>query len=320
MTIIEVQELHKRYEGIVAVQDVSFTVRRGEIFGILGPDGAGKTTTVECIEGLRRRDGGEILVLGLDPQHDRVRLRERLGAQRQNCPLPDRLRVTESLELFASFYPNPADPAELVERLGLTEQRDAAFGTLSGGQRKRLSIAIALVGRPEIVVFDELTSGLDPQTRRVTWELIRHVRDSGVTVLMATPLMEEAERLCDRVALIDAGRVVAVDSPAELVARAHPEQRIRFRPTAPLDMGPFTMLPEVSSVCREDGQVVVTGTGEVAHAVTSLLARQGVVAAELRLEQASLEDAFLALTGRRLRSDDSEFAGIEIADETREVP
>ncbi|HEY2764576.1 MAG TPA: ABC transporter ATP-binding protein [Pseudonocardiaceae bacterium] len=224
MAVVEVYELHKRYDGVVAVHDVSFSVERGEIFGIVGPDSAGKTTVVECIEGVRRRDGGEISVLGLDPRHDRVRLRQRLGAQLQNCALPDRLRVIESLQLFASFYPDPADPSELVERLGLTEQRDTAFGALTAGQQKRLSIAVALVGRPEIVVFDELTSGLDPQIRREIWEWIRQLRDSGVTVLMATSLMEEAERLCSRLALLDAGRVVAVDTPAGLVTRAHLER------------------------------------------------------------------------------------------------
>jgi ABC-2 type transport system ATP-binding protein len=195
MAVIEVQELHKRYREQVAVHDVSFVVEEGEIFGILGPNGAGKTTTVECIEGLRSPDGGTISVLGLDPQRDRAELRQVLGIQLQASELPEKLRVGEAVELFASFYPAPADPDELIERWGLGAKRKTAFAKLSGGQKQRLSIILALVGNPRVAILDELTTGLDPQARRDTWSAIEQIRDAGVTVVLVTHFMEEAERL-----------------------------------------------------------------------------------------------------------------------------
>jgi ABC-2 type transport system ATP-binding protein len=298
--VIAVSNLRKRYGAQVAVDDISFTVEEGEIFGILGPNGAGKTTTVECIAGLREPDGGQISVLGLDPQRDRDQLRHRLGLQLQESQLPDKLKVGEALRLYASFYDNPADWRTLLADLGLTEKENARFGKLSGGQKQRLSIALALIGNPRVAVLDELTTGLDPQARRDTWELIEQVRDRGVTVVLVTHFMDEAERLCDRVALIDSGRAVAIDTPDGLVSKVDVEQRMRFRPTSPLDDALLTALPEVTSVNRRRGQVVVTGTGNLVHAVTSVLARNQIIAAELRVEQASLDDAFVALTGRRL--------------------
>ncbi|MFF0252898.1 ABC transporter ATP-binding protein [Micromonospora zamorensis] len=299
MSVIEVTHLRKRYGDLVAVEDVSFTVEAGEIFGVLGPNGAGKTTTVECVAGLRVPDGGGVSVLGLDPRRDAAQLRQRVGVQLQESQLPDRLRVAEALELYASFYRNPADPAALIDKLGLGEKRNTAYKKLSGGQKQRLSIALALVGNPEIAILDELTTGLDPQARRDTWGLIEQVRDSGVTIVLVTHFMEEAERLCDRVAVIDRGRVVALDSPAGLVSAVAPEQRIRFRPSAPVDDRLLTDLPEVSAVQRTGSQVVVTGTGDLLHAVTSVLARHQIVAADLRLEQSNLDDAFVELTGHR---------------------
>jgi ABC-2 type transport system ATP-binding protein len=299
MAIIEVVDLGKRYGPKVAVDEVSFTVEEGEIFGILGPNGAGKTTTVECVEGMRVPDRGTIRVDGLDPRRDRVALRQVLGVQLQESQLPDRLRVHEALDLYSSFYPDPADWRELMARLGLEEQRNAEFGKLSGGQKQRLSVALALVGRPRIAVLDELTTGLDPQARRDTWDLIEGIRDSGVTVLLVTHFMEEAERLCDRLAVIDAGRVVAIDTPAGLVSRVDGEQRVRFRPSRPVDEALFRDLDEVSSVRFHGGQFVITGRGNLLHAVTSVLARNQVVASELRIEQASLDDAFVSLTGRK---------------------
>jgi ABC-2 type transport system ATP-binding protein len=295
--VIEVQHLHKSYGDTMAVDDVSFTVAGGEIFGILGPNGAGKTTTVESIEGLRTPDRGAIKVLGLDPRRDRAELTQRLGAQLQDSQLPDRLRVAEALELYSSFYRAPADWRELMGVLGLADKRRTRFGQLSGGQRQRLSIALALVGNPQVVVLDELTTGLDPQARRDTWALIEGVRDRGVTILLVTHFMEEAERLCDRVALIDAGRVVAMDTPAALTERVQEEQRIQFRPSGPLDDALLTSLPDVTSVIRRGDDVVVTGNGNALNAVTSVLARHQIVAQHLRVEQASLEDAFIALTG-----------------------
>ncbi|WP_444949035.1 ABC transporter ATP-binding protein [Micromonospora ureilytica] len=299
MPVIEVTHLKKLYGDLVAVDDVSLAVEAGEIFGVLGPNGAGKTTTVECVAGLRVPDGGGVSVLGLDPRRDAAQLRQRVGVQLQESQLPDQLRVAEALELYASFYSNPADPVELIERLGLTEKRNTAYKKLSGGQKQRLSIALALVGNPEIAILDELTTGLDPQARRDTWSLIEQVRDSGVTIVLVTHFMEEAERLCDRIAVIDRGRVVALDTPAGLVSTVAPEQRIRFRPSAPVGDRLLTDLPEVSAVQRTGSQVVVTGTGDLLHAVTSVLARHQIVAADLRLEQSTLDDAFVELTGRR---------------------
>jgi ABC-2 type transport system ATP-binding protein len=299
MPVIEVTNLHKRYGDLVAVDDVSFTVAAGEIFGVLGPNGAGKTTTVECLAGLRVPDGGGVSVLGLDPRRDASPLRQRLGVQLQESQLPDRLRVAEALELYASFYPQPADPARLIDELGLGDKRNTPYKKLSGGQKQRLSVALALVGNPEIAILDELTTGLDPQARRDTWGLIERVRDRGVTIVLVTHFMEEAERLCDRVAVIDSGRVVALDTPSGLVSRVAPTQRIRFRPSAPVDDKLFTDLPEVTAVARTGSQVVVTGTGELLHAVTAVLARNQIVAADLRLEQSTLDDAFVELTGHR---------------------
>jgi ABC-2 type transport system ATP-binding protein len=300
MAIIDVQGLVKRYGEHTAVDGVSFAVEPGEIFGILGPNGAGKTTTVECVEGLRRPDGGEIRVCGIDPRRDTGELRELLGAQLQESQLPDKLRVGEAMELYSSFYRDPADWGGLLDVLGLAGKRDAQFRKLSGGQKQRLSIALALIGRPRVAVLDELTTGLDPQARRDVWELIDDIRNRGVTILLVTHFMEEAERLCDRIAVIDAGKVVAVDSPAGLVSTVDDTQRIRFRPSAPLDHAMLTALPEVSDVERAGAQLVVTGTGNLLHAVTSVLARNQIVAADLRVEQTSLDDAFVALTGRKI--------------------
>ncbi|MFG1962080.1 ATP-binding cassette domain-containing protein [Nonomuraea sp. NPDC049028] len=300
MKVIEVRNLHKRYPNHVAVDDVSFEVSDGEIFGILGPNGAGKTTTVECVAGLRTPDRGTVRVTGIDPHQDRDALRRVLGAQLQSAELPEKIKVWEALDLYASFYPDPADWSELIERVGLGGKREERFGKLSGGQRQRLSIALALVGRPRVAVLDELTTGLDPQARRDTWQLVEQVRDSGVTIVLVTHFMEEAERLCDRVALIDAGRVVATDTPTGLIAQVGGAQRLRFRPTAPFSDDLLLALPEVSEVARSGEQVVVTGTGDLATSVMLTLARHEVVPADLRIEQATLDDAFLALTGRKL--------------------
>ena len=226
--VIEVCGLRKLYGSVVAVDDVSFGVRRGEIFGILGPNGAGKTTTVESIAGLRRPDRGEVRVLGLDPQRDGRAVRQLVGVQLQQAMLPERLKVGEALELFASFYQRPADWEHLVEQWGLTEKRNAVFASLSGGQRQRLFIALALVGDPQVVILDELTSGLDPQARRATWELVRAVRDAGTTVVLVTHFMDEAERLCERLVIIDEGRIVTQGSPRDLVAGQAVEARVSF--------------------------------------------------------------------------------------------
>ncbi|HEU4329008.1 MAG TPA: ABC transporter ATP-binding protein [Roseiflexaceae bacterium] len=298
MPVIDVQHLHKRYGAQVAVDNISLSVEEGEIFGILGPNGAGKTTTVECIAGLRQPDSGTIRLHGLDPQRDRAALRQLLGVQLQDSQLPEQIRVWEALDLYSSFYANPANCDQLIDDLGLALKRNTPFAQLSGGQRQRLSVALALVGRPRVAILDELTTGLDPQARRNTWELIDAVRAGGVTVLLVTHFMEEAERLCDRLAVIDGGRVVALDTPAGIVAQAAIGQRLRFRPSAPLDERLLTDLPEVRQITRSGASVLVTGHGDLLQAVTAALARSQIVAHDLRMEQATLDDAFVALTGR----------------------
>jgi ABC-2 type transport system ATP-binding protein len=300
MNVIEVTNLVKRYGDHAAVDDVSFTVEEGEIFAILGPNGAGKTTTVESISGLRTRDSGAISVLGLDPRNDRDELRRVVGVQLQESELPDQIRVSEAMDLYASFYPQPRDRERLLVDLGLEDKRNSQFGKLSGGQKQRLSIALALIGNPKIAILDELTTGLDPQARRDTWQVIEDVRAGGVTVILVTHFMEEAERLADRIALIDAGRLVALDTPAGIVSRVGAEQRLRFRPSAPIEDGLLTGLPEVRSVSRQGQTVVVAGSGNLIAAVMAALARHQIVANDLRIEQAGLDDAFVALTGRKL--------------------
>ncbi|MEU9508941.1 ABC transporter ATP-binding protein [Micromonospora sp. NPDC048170] len=302
MPVIEVDHLQKRYGEKIAVEDVSFTVEQGEIFGVLGPNGAGKTTTVECVQGLRRPDGGTIRVLGLDPIRDRTEVRQRVGAQLQESQLPDKVRVWEALDLYRSFYRKRADIDELLTDLGLAEQRNTYFQKLSGGQKQRLSVALALVGMPEVAILDELTTGLDPQGRRDTWDLVERIRDRGVTVVLVTHFMEEAERLCDRLAIIDQGRVVAIDSPAGLLTRVGTEHRVHFRPAAPVEDALLLASPDVTGVSRDGEEVTVTGTKDVLQSVMSALNGSGISYSALRVEQPSLDDAFVSLTGRSSRT------------------
>jgi ABC-2 type transport system ATP-binding protein len=303
MNVIEVTNLIKRYGDRVAVDGVSFSVEEGEILAILGPNGAGKTTTVESISGLRQPDSGTISVLGLDPRRDRDELREQVGVQLQESELPAKLRVDEAIDLYAAFYRNPADGDALLEGLGLGDKRKTQFRHLSGGQKQRLSVALALVGNPRIAILDELTTGLDPQARRDTWQLVEDVRARGVTVVLVTHFMDEAQRLADRIAIVDRGRLIALDTPAGIIARVSDAQRLRFRPSAPLDDALLTSLPEVRSVDRSGPVVIVAGIGNLLGAVTGVLARHQIVALDLRLEQAGLDEAFVALTGRSLDAD-----------------
>lgn len=302
MAIIEVNNLVKHYGERAVVDGISFAVDHGEIFGIIGPNGAGKTTLVECIEGLRTPDGGMIRVCGLDPRQDEATLRHLLGAQLQESQLPDKLTVGEAMGLYSSFYRAPLDWRELLETLNLTAKINTRYQRLSGGQKQRLAIALALLGDPRVVILDELTTGLDPQARRDTWALIEAVRDRGVTILLVTHFMEEAEHLCDRIAVIDAGRIVAIDSPSGLMNSAKHTQQIRLRLSGSFDPTQLSMLPEVVSARLSGRHLLVTGTGNLLLAVVSLLAREQIVVESLQLEQASLEDAFLALTGRRIDS------------------
>jgi ABC-2 type transport system ATP-binding protein len=300
MAVIEVRNLAKRYGDQVALDGVSFSVERGEIFGILGPNGAGKTTAVECMAGLRRPDSGSIRVLGLDPQAEGQALRERVGVQLQETHLQDKIKVWEALDLYASFYRRPADWNQLLETWGLASKRNALVSKLSGGQRQRLFIALALVGQPDLVFLDELTSGLDPQARRLTWDLVKQIRDCGVTVVLVSHFMDEAEELCDRVAIFDRGRISALDSPAALIDGTATSHRLLFRPVGELDESVLASLPGVTGVSREGGRVIVTGNGDFASAVTSELARRKVLAAGLRIEGRSLDEAYVALTGHTL--------------------
>jgi ABC-2 type transport system ATP-binding protein len=303
---VEIAHLRKAYGPLVAVDDVSLTVAEGEIFGILGPNGAGKTTAVECATGLRTPDAGTVRLLGLDPHADRDQVHEIVGVQLQAGALPAKLRVGEILTMYRSFYRDPADVGDLLEALGLAGKRGAWYGSLSGGQKQRLSVALALIGRPRIAVLDEMTTGLDPQARRDAWGLIEQMRDRGVTVVLVTHFMEEAERLCDRVALIDRGRVAALDTPAGLAARARGGKSVRFLPSAPFDERLLTGLPEVTRLDRQGQHILVTGTGELVNAVILTLAAAGVTARDVQLDSSSLEDAFVKLTGQHLDTPEGE--------------
>jgi ABC-2 type transport system ATP-binding protein len=293
--LVTVEGLVKRYGDFVAVDHVSLSIRKGEIFGIIGPNGAGKTTTVECISGLRVPDSGTIRVNGLSPQKDRKQIREFVGVQLQEGALPPHLTVGEAVELFASFYPDPMDPDDLLETLGITRVKNSEFRKLSGGEKQRLSIALALVGNPRIAILDELTTGLDPEARRETWALIERIRNRGVTVILVTHFMDEAERLCDRVVLIDHGAVRALDTPEAIAARAG-GRRVRFVPSAPVDDQTLRAVPGVEEIERKDRFVTVTGTGDLATSVISALEKVGVRVSELEARSGSLDDAFVLLT------------------------
>src|SRR4051794_11762854 len=260
--VVQVADIRKTYGRAVAVDGVSFEVRQGEIFGLIGPNGAGKTTTMECVEGLRRPDRGSISVLGLDPVRHAYKLQNRIGVQLQEAQLQKRIKVHEVVSLWASLYEQPIDGARLLEQLGLGEKRQSWFMTLSGGQKQRLFIALALINDPELVFLDELTTGLDPQARRAIWELVRGIRQRGKTVFLTTHLMEEAERLCDRVAIIDHGRIVDIDSPARLVARHCPERVVELSTADPDAAERFQRMQSIDGVSRRDEQLTIRGRGE----------------------------------------------------------
>lgn len=300
--VIEVEGLVKQYPGVRAVDGVSFDIRRGEIFGMLGPNGAGKTTTIECIEGLRQPDAGSLRVLGLDPRKDGFALRERIGIQFQTAALPDHIKVWEALDLFASFYQKPADWRALLEKMELEDKRSAPVNKLSGGQKQRVFIALALVNDPEIVFLDELTTGLDPQSRRAMWDLVWQIQAQGKTVFLTTHFMEEAERLCDRVAILDHGNLIALDSPQALVGSLGDENRVVFETAQPVDQGLFTALTGVSRVERIGERTLVYGRkdGLIGRVVNTLEAA-GVPFINIHAEQPTLEDVFLKLTGKEIR-------------------
>jgi len=303
--VITVDGLAKSYGAVTAVAELSFSVERGEIFGILGPNGAGKTTTVECLQGLRHRDGGEVRVLGLDPDRQPDELRRRIGSQLQSSALPDRLRVSEAVQLFAGLQAVQVDVAEALETWGLTELRRRPFAALSGGQRQRLFLALALLGEPEVVFLDELTTGLDPQARRTAWDLVRSVRDRGATIVLVTHLMEEAEELCDRVAVVDRGHVVALDRPRRLTAELGGPVEVTFTSngTDPaLLEGIFDGLDGVSGWLVRDGLAHVTGESSAVVGLACALADHDLHPDDFTTHRPSLEDVFLALTGHTLRN------------------
>jgi ABC-2 type transport system ATP-binding protein len=304
-TVVRVEGLVKTYGTTVAVDGISFDVREGEIFGIVGPNGAGKTTAIECLEGLRRPDRGAVSVLDLDPQRDGRVIRMQTGVQLQQSSLPERMKVWEALDLYASFYPRTIDGNELLSRLGLGEKRNAHFARLSGGQKQRLYIALALINDPRLVFLDELTTGLDPQARHAIWDLVRDVRSKGKTVLLTTHFMEEAERLCDRVLILDHGRIVALDTPAALVGSLGGEERVAFSVDSALPEAFARALSGVALVEVQGDRVLVRGTGErrvpLVVDVVGLLAKLGIRFRELRTQQPTLEDVFLKLTGREIR-------------------
>ncbi len=300
--VIEVSNLQKRYGETVAVADVSLRVEAGEIFGLIGPNGAGKTTTMECIEGLRRWDDGTVRVLGLDPRKDARALQDRIGVQHQEAHLQKRIKVWEAVDLWSSLYAHAIDTDVLLGQLGLVEKRNAWFMTLSGGQKQRLFVALAMIHDPEVIFLDELTTGLDPQSRRAIWELVLGIRDRGKTVFLTTHLMEEAERLCDRVAIIEHGRIIELGTPSELVRRHCPERGIWLSSTHADIESRLDRVPGLTGVTREGDDVHLAGVGDdfvtdVIHAI----AEHNVRLTDFRTEIPTLEDVFLTLTGRGIR-------------------
>jgi ABC-2 type transport system ATP-binding protein len=284
------------------VDDVSFDVHDGEIFGLIGPNGAGKTTTMECIEGLRTPDRGAVSVLGLNPFRDVVALQERVGVQLQEAQLQKRIKVWEAVDLWASLYRKAVNGQRLLEQLGLADKRNAWFMTLSGGQKQRLFIALALINDPEVVFLDELTTGLDPQARRAIWDLIRGIRDRGKTVFLTTHLMEEAERLCDRVAIIEHGRIVDIDRPARLVDRHCPERTVLLATADAAAEDHLRAIPQVETVVRLDTQFTIRGRGEdLVAEVIECLSEHRIRVTDFRTELPNLEDVFLKLTGHSIR-------------------
>ena len=301
--VIEVSGVRKTYGATVAVAEASFEVNEGEIFGLIGPNGAGKTTTMECIEGLRRPDRGTISVLGFDPLRDVYKLQDRIGVQLQQAQLQKRIKVWEAVDLWASLYQKKAIDAEhLLEQLGLTDKRGAWFMNLSGGQKQRLFIALALINDPEVVFLDELTTGLDPQSRRAIWDLVRGIRDRGKTVFLTTHLMEEAERLCDRVAIIEHGRIIDIDSPNRLVDKHCPERSVALTTESPIAAERFRAIPGVDAVICNDKRITIRGRGDdLVTDVIDCLSEHRIRVTDFRTILPNLEDVFLKLTGHSIR-------------------
>jgi ABC-2 type transport system ATP-binding protein len=300
--VIHVSGIRKTYGATVAVDDVSFEVHQREIFGLIGPNGAGKTTTMECVEGLRRPDRGTISVLSLNPFRDVYALQDRIGVQLQAAQLQKRIKVWEAVDLWASIYRHPVNGDALLEQLGLTDKRNAWFMTLSGGQKQRLFIALALINDPEVVFLDELTTGLDPQARRAIWDLVRGIRERGKTVFLTTHLMEEAERLCDRVAIIDHGRIIDIDTPAGLIGRHCPERSVVLTTDDATAGERFTAIPRVEAVTHLGSRFTIQGRGDdLVTEVIHCLSEHRIRVTDFRTVLPTLEDVFLKLTGHSIR-------------------
>ena len=301
-TVIKVSGIRKTYGATVAVDEVSFEVREGEIFGLIGPNGAGKTTTMECVEGVRRPDRGTISILGLDPFRDVYQLQNRIGVQLQQAQLQKRIKVWEAVDLWASLYSNPVDGERLLDQLGLASKRNAWFMTLSGGQKQRLFIALALINDPEVVFLDELTTGLDPQSRRAIWDLVRGIRERGKTVFMTTHLMEEAERLCDRVAIIEHGKIIDIGSPEELVRRHCPVRTVVLETDNALAEERLRTIPSMETVTCRDAQFTIQGVGDdFVTEVIQCLSENRIRVTDFRTVVPNLEDVFLKVTGHSIR-------------------
>jgi len=299
--VIWVEGLRKTYGAIKAVDGVDLIVEEGEIFGMVGPNGAGKTTTIECIEGLRTPDSGKITVLGMDPQKQSSDLYELIGMQLQGSSLYPHIKVGEALELFSSFYSHPAPKDELLERLGLSEKENVYFFKLSGGQKQRLFICLALINKPQLVFFDELTTGLDPQARRATWDLVRGVREQGHTVFLTTHFMDEAENLCDRVAVMDHGKIVALGKPSDLIEQYAHETRIRLPQSLKKETDWLSAIRGVNSVEVSEDFTLINFNNENIVELLQLLDQHGISLKGLHIQQSSLEDVFLSLTGNEMR-------------------
>jgi ABC-2 type transport system ATP-binding protein len=303
LPVIQVSGVRKTYGSMVAVDEVSFDVHEGEIFGLIGPNGAGKTTTMECIEGLRTPDRGSISVLGLNPFCDVYKLQDRIGVQLQQAQLQKRIKVWEAVDLWASLYQKKRiDGERLLEQLGLVDKRNAWFMNLSGGQKQRLFIALGLINDPEVVFLDELTTGLDPQSRRAIWDLVRSIRERGKTVFLTTHLMEEAERLCDRVAIIEHGRIIDIDKPENLVKRHCPERTVVLATDDSDAIQRFRAIPGVEAVSNSDSQFTIRGRGDnLVTEVIHCLSENQIRVRDFRTVLPNLEDVFLKLTGHSIR-------------------
>jgi ABC-2 type transport system ATP-binding protein len=300
--VVTVSGLRKSYGSLVAVDDVSFAVEEGEIFGLLGPNGAGKTTTMECVEGVRRPDAGDIRVLGQDPGARATDLQNRIGVQLQEAQLQKRIKVWEAVDLWTTLFPTTVDADALLDELGLSAKRDARFMNLSGGQKQRLFIALALINDPELVFLDELTTGLDPQARRKIWQMVLSIRERGKTVFLTTHLMEEAERLCDRVAVIEHGRLIELGTAAELVARHCPERTVHFSSDGEVAADAFSSVSGLSRFEPDNGGYRLVGLGaDFISSVIEAIAEHRIPITDLRTETPTLEDVFLRLTGHSIR-------------------